>query len=108
RLDIGRKLRGRATACMDLSDGLSIDLHRLCLASGVCAELETVPVFPGATQKQALDGGEDYELLFTTSHRTAPKGCIRIGSVRHGEPGAIYLGGKRLRVGGHDHFAKRS
>ena len=50
---------------MDLSDGLSLDLRRLALASGLAAEIETPPVFRGATVEQALHGGEDYELLFT-------------------------------------------
>jgi thiamine-monophosphate kinase len=64
--------RGLATACMDLSDGLSVDLPRLCAESGVAAEIEAelVPVFPGAALEQALHGGEDYELLFTVSAGT--------------------------------------
>ena len=41
RLEFGRKLVGVATACMDISDGLALDLHRLCRESGVAAELET-------------------------------------------------------------------
>ncbi len=65
RLELGRKLRGLATSCMDLSDGLSLDLHRLCVASGVAAEMDRVPVVRGATVERALHGGEDYELLFT-------------------------------------------
>ena len=56
-----------ATAMMDLSDGLSIDLTRLCEESGLCAELdaELLPAHPLATREQALHGGDDYELLFT-------------------------------------------
>ncbi len=59
--------RGAATAAMDLSDGLSMDLARLCEESGVGAEIDepTLPVAPGATLEEALHGGEDYELLFT-------------------------------------------
>src|SRR5208283_5020162 len=65
RLALGKSLVGRATACMDLSDGLSLDLHRLCIASGVAAEIDRVPVARGATIEAALHSGEDYELLFT-------------------------------------------
>jgi thiamine-monophosphate kinase len=69
RLELGRFLRERlrVSAAMDLSDGLSMDLGRLALASGVGAEIDTavVPRFPGASLDQALHGGEDYELLFT-------------------------------------------
>ena len=52
---------------MDLSDGLSLDLARLCRASNVSATLEKIPVYPGATLERALSGGEDYELLFTAA-----------------------------------------
>ncbi len=58
---------GLATAAIDLSDGLSTDLAHLSAESGVAAEVEAalVPISPGASLKQALHGGEDYELLFT-------------------------------------------
>ena len=69
-----RALRGRATACIDISDGLALDLHRMCVASGVAAEMDHVPVARGATLERALHGGDDYELLFTLawSSPTAP------------------------------------
>ncbi len=56
-----------ASAAIDISDGLSIDLSHLCEESGVSAEVDAsaIPVAPGATLDQALHGGEDYELLFT-------------------------------------------
>lgn len=59
--------RGLASAAMDLSDGLSTDLARLCRESRVAAEIDAaaLPLAPGATLAQALNGGEDYELLFT-------------------------------------------
>jgi thiamine-monophosphate kinase len=106
RLALGRSLRGRATSCMDLSDGLSLDLHRLCLASGVAAEVERVPVVKGATLDRALHGGEDYELLFTLPPRqAAPRGTTRIGSIVKGKPGAVSFKGQPLARRGHDHFA---
>jgi thiamine-monophosphate kinase len=53
------------TSMMDVSDGLAIDLSRLCRASGIGARVEIgrVPVHPAATAAEALGGGEDYELL---------------------------------------------
>jgi len=67
RLAQGVKLRGIASAAMDLSDGLSVDLARLCRASGVAAAVVAgkLPLGAGATVEQALNGGEDYELLVT-------------------------------------------
>jgi thiamine-monophosphate kinase len=64
RLAEGRAARDcGASAMMDLSDGLGLDLHRLARASGVGFVLDDVPVAPGATLSEALGGGEDYELL---------------------------------------------
>lgn len=59
--------RCRPSAMMDLSDGLLIDLPRLCKASGVRAEVETelVPRNRNCSTVQALADGEDFELLLT-------------------------------------------
>jgi thiamine-monophosphate kinase len=46
--------------------GLSIDLHRLCDASGVGFIVDTVPIHNGALRTEALSGGEDFELLIAT------------------------------------------
>ncbi len=68
RLAEGAAARGAAVhAMMDLSDGLALDVHRLADASGVGVVLDTVPVADGATEAEALGGGEDYELLMTTA-----------------------------------------
>ena len=67
RLAEGLAARGAGVhAMMDLSDGLALDLHRLCDASGVGFTLDDVPVADGATADEALSGGEDYELLIAT------------------------------------------
>ena len=82
RLALGEWLAmsGRATAMIDTSDGLSTDLAHLCEASGVGAKVwaDRIPKVsvPNDLRKLgldplrlALDGGEDYELLFTVPRR---------------------------------------
>jgi thiamine-monophosphate kinase len=109
RLELGRSLLGRATACMDLSDGLALDLHRLCLESGVAAEVDRVPVAPGASTERALHGGEDYELLFTLpAGQRAPRGVTRIGTIVSGEAGGVLFQGRKLVPKGWNHFAPES
>jgi thiamine-monophosphate kinase len=84
RLELGRWLAEKriASAMIDLSDGLSSDLSRLCAASGVGARLDRdqfpavrIPHFLlrrlGEALQMALHGGDDYELLFT-----APSGSL--------------------------------
>jgi thiamine-monophosphate kinase len=80
RLALGRELNRRrlAEACIDVSDGLALDLHRLCRASGVGARIleSALPLSPGLLAWEsvwkrdpllsAVGGGEDYELLFTS------------------------------------------
>ncbi len=108
RLDLGRKLIGRATACMDLSDGLSLDLHRLCVESKVAARLEKIPVARGSTLDRALNGGEDYELLFTQPPgQKPPRGSYRIGRIAKGTPGEIRFEDRVVVPRGYDHFHPR-
>ncbi len=115
--------RRLATAMMDLSDGLSIDLRRLCLASSVGASLfqDRLPTPPMSDTKEALElalhGGEDYQLLFTVAaaqcsklpphFHKVPLYCIGEISASKG----IYLvapdgGTARLEAKGYDHFAR--
>jgi thiamine-monophosphate kinase len=106
RLALGRMLAGKATACIDLSDGLSLDLHRLCKESRVHAEIERIPIARGASLERALHGGEDYELLFTLPpHKRPPTGVTRIGEVVRGVSGTVWFEGKKLVPRGYDHFA---
>jgi len=114
RIALGGYLREkvRATSAMDLSDGLSLDLHRLCVESGLSAAMVAPPVFPGASLEQALHGGEDYELLFTAGARAQVPGSFeglrltRIGTMRKGRPGAVFLDDAPLAPLGYDHFRK--
>lgn len=80
-----------ATSMMDLSDGLSSDLPRLCEASGVGARIEAgrVPAVNPSnvdTRKYdahelALHGGDDYELLFTVAREKIARIPRRFGGV---------------------------
>jgi thiamine-monophosphate kinase len=111
RVALGRFLRRIGVkAAMDLSDGLSLDLRRMCLASKVAAEISEPPRFPGASAEQALHGGEDYELVFTAGPRTrVPEQfeglpLTRIGAIVAGPAGRVRLNGRTLAPGGWDHF----
>jgi thiamine-monophosphate kinase len=86
RIALGRWLAEKrlATAAMDLSDGLSTDLPRLCAASKVGAtinesRLATAAIEPASVSDPtkrlslALNGGDDYELLFTVAANKARK-----------------------------------
>ncbi len=75
RLAAGTALRGQATACIDISDGLLADLGHVCVASGVGAEIDAA-LLPRSSAlmalydeagalRFALSGGDDYELCFT-------------------------------------------
>jgi thiamine-monophosphate kinase len=114
RLALGRFLRGHgASAAMDLSDGLSLDLRRMALASRLAAAISAPPVWPGATLDQALHGGEDYELLFTAPPRVRWPAefqglrLTRIGTMVEGKPGDVELDGAGLPALGYDHLRHR-
>lgn len=128
RIAVGEALLRRklATACIDLSDGLSTDLDHLCAESGVGAQIEAallpVHALAAAARKPlelALHGGEDYELLFTAAVGTrVPRS---IAGVRVTKIGRVTAGPKRgprvsllvdgearpLAAGGWEHFARR-
>ncbi len=92
RIAVGQWLRrrGLATAMIDLSDGLSVDLSHICDESraGAVIHAEQVPIARLASLELALHGGEDYELLFTTKARSnVPK---MIEGVRVTEVGTIH------------------
>ena len=111
--------RGLATAALDLSDGLSTDLSHICEESGVAAEVDAaaLPIHPGASLAQALDGGEDYELLFTAAPAARVPRAIagvpiaRIGRMvrpRKGRPPAVLIterGVQPLEPRGWEHFS---
>ena len=85
RLSLAQRIREQVqvTAAIDISDGLSLDLDRLCAASGVGAELDTdrIPIHQDAHTLSATSGrtpfqhawsdGEDFELLITMKQEHA-------------------------------------
>lgn len=111
-----------AHAMMDLSDGLSRDLPRLCRASGVGARIDAarVPVHPDAAGpdglEHALDDGEDFELLVAHAplaeaerRDLAARGValIEIGEVVEADAGVVLVRGETsapLEPRGFDHF----
>lgn len=108
----------RATAMMDISDGLVTDLARLALASGVGVAIESarVPIHPsvGRVAGQvvanpvdwALTGGEDHHLVATFSARAElPAGWAVIGVVTRGREG-LEVDGKAPTLWGWDHFPR--
>jgi thiamine-monophosphate kinase len=118
---LGLKLVGIATSCIDVSDGLSTDLHHLCDASNVGAAIERdrIPVFPdlqrsgpqlGINVRDAvLHGGEEYALLFTSSLRESELSS-RVGRPVYAigrivEERGVRIEGEPLPPGGFDHFA---
>lgn len=121
RLSQGQWLVRRrvATSAIDISDGLSTDLAHICEESGVAAEIDAgaLPIAAGASLEQALNGGEDYELLFTApASARVPRSIAgvavsRIGRVvrrRRGWPQVVLLteeGSRPLQPRGWQHFA---
>jgi thiamine-monophosphate kinase len=126
RVGVGLALvrRGLASSAIDLSDGLSTDLAHLCRASGVGAEIEAdrLPIHPLAAQAGAeraldlaLNGGEDYELLFSARagirlpRSVGGVAITRIGRLVQGKAiSVVDENGRRARLeaGGWEHFAR--
>ncbi|HEV2646141.1 MAG TPA: thiamine-phosphate kinase [Acidobacteriaceae bacterium] len=126
RLQVGLALLRRrfATAAIDLSDGLSTDLAHLCRESRVGAEISAaaLPIHPLASRAGAarglvlaLNGGEDYELLFSAPPsvrmpRTIARVPItQVGKLMRGNQILIVdSSGNRqpLKPSGWEHFAR--
>jgi len=121
-------LRDNATAALDISDGLVIDLERLCAASkvGASIDVEAIPLDPavrrliemgGFSLLDAITGGDDYVALFTAAPEHASgidacriPDCRQIGTVTSLQQGVTFSkpDGSGLSLEGrkgYDHFS---
>jgi thiamine-monophosphate kinase len=124
RVALGERLRGLASAAIDISDGFAQDLGHILERSGVGASVRYagLPKFPirdaALERRCVLAGGDDYELAFTApaAARTAIEqlaaplgvGLTRVGSIQAGAPRLQLLDahGREIEVtAGFDHFA---
>ena len=127
RVAFGLRLRGVASACIDVSDGLAGDLSRLAAASGVAAVVRAAELplsralyalaGESRAREYALGGGDDYELLFTVP--PAARAGLARATAASGAPACHCIGeilaGRGVRVVGEkgdlplpkgwDHFA---
>lgn len=126
RVAAGIALRGRASAAIDVSDGLVQDLGHICKASSVGAVInaDDVPVSEAARRvtsedraiESALTGGDDYELCFTVSEDNFRKvqnalesvgvACYSVGRITGKSGVRVMRNGEPLELsrGGFDHF----
>jgi thiamine-monophosphate kinase len=113
-----------ARAMIDVSDGLLIDAWRLCRASGTGLKLDTAAILrrtADTSPEEALNDGEDYELLFAVS-KTKAKDLLKkwpFARVAVTKIGEFFLAGRPIiidgsgirlsgsRPGGYDHFKIR-
>jgi thiamine-monophosphate kinase len=127
RVELGVGLRGLASACIDLSDGMLADAQRLLQASscGASIELERLPLSAAlretcgeAAWQQGLSGAEDYELCFSapTAHESAIEALAartatpvsRVGRVEAGSGVTLKLHNvvMQFAASGFDHFQR--
>jgi thiamine-monophosphate kinase len=129
RLGLSAALASHASAAMDISDGLALDLSRLCAASGVTAEAgaASIPLSPAASAAVAaspgametvLSGGDDYEILaaippasagaFEAEAQKAGVRVTKIGAARAGAGEPVFTSADgsilHLSVKGFEHF----
>ncbi|MBV8342565.1 MAG: thiamine-phosphate kinase [Gammaproteobacteria bacterium] len=127
RVALGERLRGYASACIDVSDGLLADAGKLAYASGTGVELDfgAVPVSAALVaavgdaraRELALTGGDDYELCFAVHDSGVARllgelppdrwGYTRIGTLRAASGAVVLSAGTVMEFShsGYQHFA---
>jgi thiamine-monophosphate kinase len=127
RMALGERLRGYASACIDVSDGLLGDAGKLAAASGTGVTLDfaalplSQPLLAALgevrARELALSGGDDYELCFAVHPQQVARligelpperwGYTRIGALR-AAPGAVVVRDGTVMEfshSGYEHFA---
>jgi thiamine-monophosphate kinase len=131
RFDVAASLKpemmSEVRAAIDISDGLVRDAYRLCAASGVSLAIfeESLKLSPGASIKQAMTGGDDYELILAVAPHTSRDlvavlnhvGAYKLGTfsapdssnesavyLRHKSGTQTLLASSKREAGGHDPF----
>jgi thiamine-monophosphate kinase len=111
QVSTGIQLRGIASACIDISDGLVADLGHICQASAVAATIYTqqLPIAadvrtlaPNDCIDWALFGGDDYQLCFTVSadKLVAVEQMIDSGELHASKIGMIEIAAEALNNSG--------
>jgi len=117
RLSEARWLADAGAMCaIDISDGLVADLGHVAAASNVHVEVEAsaIPVFPSASLADALQGGDEYELVVTSPAALDTEAFARrfgvpltkIGRVVGGPPTVDVRGARVADAKGYDHFSR--
>ena len=125
RLDASRQLAPLVNAMIDVSDGLASEVNHICRQSQVGARVTArdIPLHPEVIEAArvlgvppedfALNGGEDFELLFSIAPerlavlRLTGLAFYPVGEITDGEPGAVLIipDNQKLPLkGGYDHF----
>lgn len=123
RIDQGLELRGLASSCIDISDGLLADARHLATKSSVSLSINSEDLPLSAALKAecgdkavslALSAGDDYELLFTISDQNWQRLIQQypdnmytiIGRVESGEGVSVFSGDKQFQITqqGFQHF----